>query len=45
MYGFVGPVADSSKVDNELSGSIICWEFVELLRNCWLFKMDSAPWS
>jgi hypothetical protein len=27
-----------------LWGPIKCWEFLELLRDWWLFK-DSAPWS
>jgi hypothetical protein len=30
---------------NELSGSIKCWEIFELLRNWWLLKKDSTPWS
>ena len=38
-------MAGSCECGNELSGSIECGEFLEWLRNCQLFKKDSAPWS
>ena len=30
---------------DEVSGSIKCGEFFDWLRNYWLFKKDSAPFS
>ena len=42
-------MAGTCECGNELSGSIKCGEFFsfffELLRNCYLLRKDSAPWS
>jgi hypothetical protein len=38
-------MASSCEHNNEPSGSVKCWEFLEWLRNYWLFKKDSALWS
>jgi hypothetical protein len=38
-------VTDSHEKDNEPSGSVKCWEFLEWLSDCWLLKKGSTPWS
>jgi hypothetical protein len=38
-------VAGSYEHDNEPSGFIKCWEFLEWLSNCWLLRKDPAPWN
>jgi len=36
-------VAGACECGNELSGSVKCGEFLDLLRNCWLLRKGSAP--
>ena len=38
-------VADACECGNELSGSVKCREFLDLLEAGQLLKKDSAPWS
>jgi hypothetical protein len=38
-------VEGSCEHDTESSGSIKCWEILELLGDRRLLKKDSAPWS
>jgi hypothetical protein len=38
-------VAGCCECGNERLGSIKCGEFLDWLRNCWLLKKASAPWS
>ena len=38
-------MAGTCEGGNELSGSIICGEFLSWLRTGQLLKKDSAPWS
>jgi hypothetical protein len=40
-------VAGSCEHDNEPSGSVRHWEFLEWMSNCWLFRKDSVglPYS
>jgi len=41
----LGKMAGSCKCVNEPSDSIICGEFLVWLRNCQIFRKDSAAWS
>jgi hypothetical protein len=38
-------VEGSCEHGNDSSGSIKCWEILEEMRNWWLLKKGSVPWS